>query len=159
MTPPRRPLEQAADGKNAFICRDPSYVKGMMRSVASLDRELRVQVLPFWLLLLSIFTHAILPAESPLQRVSGSAFSVSTAEVSLAPQRKSRTVEQAPLSAGDDEKLESAGGGSDPPFDAAATGAPVRFDIRRPSPAGVAQPAGATARGAAPFQARAPPSH
>ena len=40
-----------------------------------------------WLILATIFAQALLPVGSPMARASGSAFSASTSEVSLAPAR------------------------------------------------------------------------
>lgn len=131
----------------------------MVRSIASMDRKLQAGLLPLWLLLLSIFTHALVPAESPLQRTSGSAFAASTAEVSLAPQRKSRETEQARAGTGGDAELQSANPGDDPPIAPLPPAAPARFEFGLSSPAGSPQPAPAAANGAAAFQARAPPSH
>ena len=47
-----------------------------------------------WLVVASIFVHALLPAGSPLVRTAGSAFSVSTSDVSLPPVRKFRSAER-----------------------------------------------------------------
>ncbi|QAY76039.1 hypothetical protein [Sphingosinicella sp. BN140058] len=44
-------------------------------------------MMAFWLLLASILAHALLPVGSPLARTSGSAFSASTADVSLGASR------------------------------------------------------------------------
>ncbi len=41
-----------------------------------------------WLLLATIATHAVLPSGSPLARTAGSAFSATTIDVTLTPQRK-----------------------------------------------------------------------
>lgn len=40
-----------------------------------------------WLLLAAIFAHALLPAGEPMSRVSGSAFSAATSDVTLLPTR------------------------------------------------------------------------
>lgn len=40
-----------------------------------------------WLLLAAILTHALIPSESPLARTTGSAFSATTLDVSLAPRK------------------------------------------------------------------------
>lgn len=64
-----------------------------------------------WLVLATIFAHALLPVGSPLVRTSGSAFSATTAEVSLAPSRKGKAAvakrEQQPSS---DEPSDGGGG-------------------------------------------------
>lgn len=44
-------------------------------------------VAPLWLLLAAILTHALIPVGSPLARTSGSAFSATTLDVSLAPRK------------------------------------------------------------------------
>jgi hypothetical protein len=52
-------------------------------------------MMTLWVLLASILVHALLPAGSPLVRTTGSAFSATTAEVSLGPSRKDAMSEAA----------------------------------------------------------------
>lgn len=116
------------------------------------------QGLAFWLLFLSIFTHALVPAGSPLHRTSGSAFSATTAEVAIAPKRKPLAAKEVQPGAGDEGSLEGAGGADDPPLPLSG-GTPPAF---RPSdPAQTLWPTVSSRSldgGAAPFSARAPPS-
>ena len=116
------------------------------------------QGLAVWLLLLSIFTHAVVPTGSPLQRTSGSAFSASTAEVAIAPKRKTVRTEQAELSDADAASSEGAGSGDRSPLPVEDESFP-RSGIAREATlvfgtAWVGVPKG----GAAPFSARAPPT-
>jgi hypothetical protein len=86
-----------------------------------------------WLLLVSIFVHALLPTGSPIHRATGSAFSASTTDVSLKPARKPLREILAQLEA--DDRDPSAG----TPFDArslaAAASPPVAaLAILAPAP-------------------------
>lgn len=112
--------------------------------------------LALWLLLLSIFTHALIPTGSPLHRIAGSAFSASTADVSLAPSRK-LFPKQAQLRDADEGNSEGSGFAGP----AAIPSAPPTLVPRPLHPASVFRPE-ATARpgvgGSASFEARAPPS-
>lgn len=115
------------------------------------------QGLALWLLLLSIFTHALVPAGSPLQRMSGSAFSATTAEVAIAPKRKGPGAEQVELR-DTDSGSQGAAAADDPPS-LFAGGAVSSAWAQQPAklsrqPVTSRPPAG----GAAPFSARAPPS-
>ena len=108
-----------------------------------------------WLVLATIFVHALLPTGSPLLRTSGSAFSVTTMEVSLAPSRKDKAAEQ--------EEHQRAPGES--PGDSDDDGNDLLLD--RPAPAGFDIPGGAPlpdlihagpeTGGPADYRARAPP--
>ena len=60
----------------------------MLCCASSPDGKARRQGLALWLLLLSIFTHAFVPLGSPLDRSAGSAFSISTGDVSLAAKKR-----------------------------------------------------------------------
>jgi hypothetical protein len=79
-----------------------------------------------WLVMAAIFTHALLPTGSPVQRSAGSAFSASTIDVTTIPRRDADT---------QDPRLEGAG-------DARAGTAPPD----RPSEAFVVLPAAVSAR-------------
>ena len=61
---------------------------------------------PLWLVLLTILVHAALPVGSPLSRTIGSAFSASTSDVSLSPQRKG-------LPAADQQEVDPGSSGKD----------------------------------------------
>ena len=50
-------------------------------------RQRRPWIAAVWLLLAAIFAHALLPAGEPMSRVSGSAFSAATDDVTLLPTR------------------------------------------------------------------------
>lgn len=60
----------------------------VQRVTARTNPRTRLFGLSLWLLLVSIFVHALLPMGSPFHRAMGSAFSASTADVSLKPTRK-----------------------------------------------------------------------
>ena len=146
-----------APGKELPTGRIAPKLRGMTRPDRSCSETSRVEVLALWLLLLSIFTHAIIPAGSPLHRTTGSAFSASTAEVSLAPKRKALADEQVQLEASGDGASE--GSGPPDPLD-------LRIAFRAVPLLGIPQSrialeaAVATlAGGAAFFLARAPPSN
>ena len=129
----------------------------MVERTETMSGAARTRGVALWLLLLSIFTHALVPAGSPLQRTSGSAFSASTVEVSLAPSRKSLEAQQAAQAAGDEE-----GGTGAASADADGVPAPSP-SLARPSFEAAARPAPEPAflsesGGAASFQARAPPA-
>jgi hypothetical protein len=124
----------------------------------ALDGKAWWQGAAVWLLLLSIFTHAVVPAGSPLHRTPGSAFSATTAEVAIAPKRKSADTEQAQPGSGDEGGSQGSGASDDPP---AALQAHSAFA----SPFHASEPrhrlAFASLRadgGAASFSARAPPA-
>lgn len=108
-----------------------------------------------WLILVTVFAHALLPVGSPLVRTSGSAFSATTADVSLAPSRKDKAAvsdEQHPSSAEDGSSDED---DPDPNLmRAASEGAPAAAHAGPP-----AAPASPSLRAASfrLFEARAPP--
>ena len=54
-------------------------------------RRHRTYLICFWLSLVTVFTHAVLPLGSPLARSAGSAFSAFTADVSLVPSRRGQS--------------------------------------------------------------------
>jgi hypothetical protein len=128
----------------------------MSLRVPSGGGTVRVQALALWLLLLSVLTHAVLPAPgSPLNRTQGSAFSAWTAEVSLAPKRKSLPGEEIGTAVRgghgpDDPAL------AEPAVALAAIPAAAPFYAPR-SPAAPAPAARTAGAGSAPFAARAPP--
>ena len=116
------------------------------------------QGLAFWLLFLSIFTHALVPAGSPLHRTSGSAFSATTTEVAIAPKRKPLSAKEVQSGAGDEGSSEGAGGTDDPLLTLFGGSAPT---FRASDPAQTLWPTVSSRSldgGAAPFSARAPPS-
>ena len=131
----------------------------MVCCASSPDGKARVYGPTLWLLLLSIFTHAFVPLGSPLDRGAGSAFSISTGEVSLAAKKRNPIKNrQAQIRAADDIGPDGAGatayrfvspaaGQFTPPPSAEPAGS-----IARPPAVFASQ------RGAAPFSARAPPA-
>lgn len=60
----------------------------MASRASSRDDKAWPGALAVWLLLLTILTHAVAPSGLPVQRITGSAFSPWTVEVSLAPARQ-----------------------------------------------------------------------
>jgi hypothetical protein len=121
------------------------------------DAKPGARAMALWLLLLSIFTHAVLPAGSPVQGRPGSAFSASTADVSLAPTRRSLAGDQFQLGTADDESSK----GSAPPDPAILSGAFTAAPAGQAAPAPEFPPEAPAAPGdggAASFEARAPPS-
>lgn len=110
-----------------------------------------------WLVLAAIFAHALLPVGSPLARASGSAFSATTPDVSLAPARSGA---HAFLAAG--EGGSSTGlGGSDPPRETAATLPAAAFRLK-PQPGAAPPPPAAPdlprrPAQTQPYASRAPP--
>ncbi|TFI60091.1 hypothetical protein E2493_02265 [Sphingomonas parva] len=130
----------------------------MMHRGALDDGVARTHGLALWLLLLSIFTHAFVPAGSPLHKISGSAFSAATAEVSLAPSRSPAAKKSPQLKAADEPRFDDAAP-HDPPLAPAAVLSPVAFaplagPVAAPSASRLA-PLGADV---SPFAPRAPPS-
>jgi hypothetical protein len=112
-----------------------------------------------WLLLLSIFAHALVPIGSPLQRTAGSAFSAFTADVSTVPTRRPLREETgARQSAGNSGESGADSGSADagplPPSAPAVSARAVGAAL----PAAAAPPVPLPGGGAASFQARAPPS-
>ena len=77
----------------------------------------RPRMAALWLILATIFAHALLPVGSPLSRNSGSAFSATTPDVSLVPARGGASAVLAREDGGSSASL----GGSDPPHSPAAT--------------------------------------
>ena len=115
--------------------------------------ETRNQGPALWLLLLSILAHAFVPPASPVQRAAaGSAFSVSTAEVSLAPRRAGLSAKR---HLQEDNDWASAGGDADDGSFAAEPLVPASFEALAPFTPAESWPASG---GAAPFSARAPPA-
>lgn len=132
------------------------YIEGMRETTARSEETVRTRALALWLLLFSIFTHALVPIGSPLQRANGSAFSAFTSEVSLSPDRKAQARQQ--------RQLQDAGGegsdGGDPSGDDLARAAPAALAPQlaqqsRFAAAPAAEPA--AEGGAAAFDARGPP--
>lgn len=122
------------------------------------DDRLRSRALAAWLLLLSIFTHAFVPLGAPVQAASGSAFSASTAEVSLAPRRMSLPGKGQAQLKGKEDGGSAGAAGVPPPFPPAYAPAlqpPVSTDLEAPF---YAAPVRAPAPSASPFSARAPPA-
>jgi hypothetical protein len=111
-----------------------------------------------WLLLLSILTHTVVPAGSPLVPTSGSAFSAATAEVAIPPKRETASSEQAVAGGGEDGGSKGGSLADDPPAPFPAEAASIPWPPERaksPSP----EPWTTDRKGgAAPFSARAPPS-
>lgn len=109
-----------------------------------------------WLTLGIIFAHAVLPGGSAYAR--GSAFSATTAEVSLAPSRRNDAQKGKNQAGADASKTNLAGGASGDPA-IAASAQPPRLLARALPPrlaiAAAEAPRLAPMRG---FRARAPPS-
>ena len=109
-----------------------------------------------WLLLLSIITHAFVPADSSLQTAPGSAFSAATTDVAVGPPRLVAEYRLAPDRARDG--FESADG-PDPAALSLVAGealVPGASGGRSASPAIAAIPV--RDAGLTPFAPRAPPS-
>ena len=123
----------------------------------TLDRGwARMQMLTLWLLLGSIFAHALIPVGSPLKPTTGSAFSASTLEVALAPGRKPQFDKQVQLKAGEgDARWPDAGSPDAAILPQLPALVPAAYDQTRPAPPRVV--ALVDRAGAASFQPRAPP--
>ncbi|MFN3388989.1 MAG: hypothetical protein ACK40O_08650 [Allosphingosinicella sp.] len=108
-----------------------------------------------WLILATVFAHALLPVGSPLVRTSGSAFSATTADVSLAPSRKDKAA------ASDEQHRSPAEDGRDdadgPDTDLVESASTGGLEAPRAEPA--AAPAAPTRESASfrLYEARAPP--
>lgn len=127
--------------------------RGGSECVLARSRRSLVHLLSLWLSLVMVLGHAMAPAASPLNRTSGSAFSVGTVEVSLGPSRPGLA---AKLKRTADGAERSAGPDNDQPAIL-----PLSVLESMP-PAGVATPVVAPAsfvlgRTERPFNARAPP--
>jgi hypothetical protein len=114
------------------------------------------RLLSLWFVVATILAHALLPISSPLVRVSGSAFSASTYEVSIAPGRRDKAVDHF-TRAGDGRHEASGSAGGD---DVAALPVAAPMSGLSQAPAGYsARPdLQLPGRNAAGFRARAPPS-
>jgi hypothetical protein len=140
------------------IARAAPKLEKMTKRSTSPGREARIHGTALWLLLLSIVTHAFLPAAAAAQKsVPGSAFSAGTSEVSLASRRAPLPSRLAQLRSGDDEGSAAGGGADDalvaeaplpPALPLPAGGGPVRLPLSSLPADG----------GAASFAARAPPA-
>lgn len=130
----------------------------MMHRASVHDGKAWRQGLAFWFLLLSIFTHAVVPTGSPLQRISGSAFSATTAEVAIAPKRKTIGTEQAEVGGRVEGSSHGAGTGEPPSLHLAHESLSPRMAAQGTPPLIGAVSARIPHGGAAPFSARAPPS-
>ena len=128
----------------------------MLHLASSRERTARAG-LSMWLLLLSILAHALVPTGSRVELVAGSAFSASTAEVSLGPTRTSLGERDARLRSAGDGALDGAGS-ADPLL------APTSRQPLHAPPVPIAKhfrPEERTEvpdQGAGAFDARAPPS-
>ena len=125
--------------------------------VAPLRDGALLRGLTLWFLLLSIFTHALVPMGAPLQRITGSAFSASTADVSLAPSRQSLAKQLALAKASDDQAPDGAGL-DDPTVALPSQVAVFAAHHHRSTARAMVHPALASDGGAAAFEPRAPPS-
>ncbi len=127
----------------------------MVAKAVQIDGQVQKQGFALWLLLLAIFTHALLPGDSPLQRTTGSAFDSSTIDVALAPTRNALAEEPLQVRSG---KNGTADGGFDSgssalvPFSAALPAAPAPTTSHAAS-----QSNPKTLSGSAWFNPRAPP--
>lgn len=130
----------------------------MVHQAPAHDGKAWRQGLAFWLLLLSIFTHAIVPAGSPLHRTPGSAFSATTAEVAIAPKRKSSASEPAQAGASDEGDSNGSGAAGDPPVQSLGAAALPAWSAEPATGPWAAIPSRRAVDGAAAFSARAPPS-
>lgn len=111
---------------------------------------------PLWLVLFAILVHAGLPVGSPLQRTIGSAFSASTSDVSLSPQRKELVVASG-------QEVDPGSGGEDGGGAAGQAAIQVRWHVAaRVAPASVGTrflyPDPVIAWRLSAFPVRAPPS-
>lgn len=69
-----------------------------------------------WLSIATVFAHAVVPLGSPVARISGSAFSASTSDVSLVPSRRGTAGKiKKQQSVGDEEFGSETGTKLDPP--------------------------------------------
>lgn len=127
----------------------------MMDREAQQGRKAGSQALALWLLLLTVLTHATVPIGSPLHRSNGSAFSATTADVSLAPKRKNLGAEQASVGVPDDDGGSGGAGSADPVIAAAAIN-PTRLWHARSGAGSRDFPL--AERDVASFNARAPPN-
>lgn len=93
-------------------------------ATAQAARQKRQQppLIALWLVLATIFAHALLPAGSPMSRTFGSAFSATTLEVALAPARSEASTLLVRQEVGSNAGL----GGPDPAL--SPVGAPVAKD-------------------------------
>lgn len=129
----------------------------MMNRASVTDGKAWRQGLALWLLLLSILTHAVVPAGSPLQRGAGAAFSAAGAEVAIAPDRRTPGAGRAGLTVAEEGSPEGAGVGDDPQSPVASgrfQGLSAAHEAKVAGP----PPTRPARGGAAPFSARAPPS-
>lgn len=151
------PFRETISRGEAFNLPGDPYVGDMAQQVASSgNNSTRVPLLAYWLLLLSIFTHAVIPVGFPLQRTAGSAFSAATADVSLVPTRKSFRTEEGQLATGGKASRD----GNAPSGDGAITAASAALvgpALHALGPAPVLPASDGPSGGAAPFKARGPP--
>ncbi|MDT9601054.1 hypothetical protein [Sphingosinicella rhizophila] len=87
------------------------------RATSRAAHRQRPPIAALWLILATIFAHALLPVGSPMSRASGSAFNATTMDVSLAPARGGASALLAQQDGGPKAGL----GGSEPPDHPAAT--------------------------------------
>lgn len=104
----------------------------VQRVTARTNPGTRLVGLSLWLLLVSIFVHALLPTGSPFHRAMGSAFSASTTDVSLKPTRKPLREILTQLETDDSDP--SAEATFDAPLATAASPPAARLAILAPSP-------------------------
>jgi hypothetical protein len=71
----------------AYTGTPPAEGEARTRQAFTIDRSERARIAWSWLLLVTIFLHALVPIGSPLARTNGSPFSASTIEVSTTPSR------------------------------------------------------------------------
>lgn len=111
-----------------------------------------------WLSLATVFAHAVLPAGSPLARGQGSAFSIATTDVSLAPSRRNPTGTGKSVSRSLDQP--DAASGPDRPDPSAVGPAAAALPHPLPRASGLLPqaPGRAGSRPMLAFRARAPPT-
>ena len=84
------------------------------QSATAPEAQQRPFIAAVWLLLAAIFAHALLPVGTPMSKLSGSAFSAGTVDVSLQPVRSS-VFSSPPLQ--DETSRSGADGGDGPSLD------------------------------------------
>jgi hypothetical protein len=129
---------------------------GRSRSHSVLVQQaLKAKLVTVCLLVLAIFAHALLPAGSPLQRTSGSAFSTSTTDVTTIPRRLKDQVQVEVECRGAPSNAAAGPGACDLAMAEAVRLVPLPQRLHLPTARPTSQPEGTDF--ASPYEARAPP--